>query len=109
MQRQVRDWPDLPSADDGAGIGALSSPMYVSTVGTSADFLALEQRVRPSVLTPRRYQSGETGSQRHISRSGDGLARTLMYEAAIVILHRVRRSLIPEGMGRGDRATRGFG
>ena len=45
---------------------------------------------RPS---PRRYQSGETDRSGHISRCGDGLARTLMYEAAIVILHRVKRSL----------------
>ena len=44
-------------------------------------------------LTPRRYQSGEIDRNGHISRCGDGLARTLMYEAAIVIRHRVKRSL----------------
>src|SRR3954452_2506187 len=44
-------------------------------------------------LTPRRYQSGETDRSGHISRCGDGLARTLMYEAATVILHRVKRPL----------------
>ena len=33
-------------------------------------------------LTPRRYQSGETDRSGHISKCGDGLARTLMYEAA---------------------------
>jgi transposase len=42
-------------------------------------------------LTPRRYQSGEIDRSGRISRSGDGLARTLMYEAAVVILHRVKR------------------
>jgi transposase len=41
-------------------------------------------------LTPRRYQSGEIG---RISRCGDDLARTLMYEAAVIILTRVKREM----------------
>ena len=44
-------------------------------------------------LNSRRYQSGEIDRSGHISRCGDRLARTLMYEAAIVILHRVKRPL----------------
>jgi transposase len=32
-------------------------------------------------LTPRRYQSGETDIQGRISRCGDELARTALYEA----------------------------
>ena len=59
---------------------------------TPAAFLDLERWVRISVsrhaaTNPARPIAG------HISRCGDGLARTLMYEAAIVILHRVKRSL----------------
>lgn len=41
----------------------------------------------------RRYQSGEIDRSGRISGCGDALARTLMYEAAVVILHRVKRSL----------------
>ena len=39
-------------------------------------------------LTPRRYQSGETDVQGRISRCGDELARTTLYEAARSLLIR---------------------
>jgi transposase len=39
-------------------------------------------------LTPRRYQSGETDVQGRISRGGDELARTALYEAAHSLLIR---------------------
>jgi transposase len=42
-------------------------------------------------LTPRQYQSGQVDRSGRISRCGDTLARTLMYEAA-VILTRVKRA-----------------
>jgi transposase len=75
------------------GIGALSSLMYVSTVEDPSRFSRSRAVGAHLGLTPRRYQSGETDRSGHISRCGDGLARTLMYEAAIVILHRVKRPL----------------
>ena len=42
-------------------------------------------------MTPRRYQSGEEDYTGHISRCGDKLLRTHLYEAAGIILHRVSR------------------
>jgi transposase len=39
-------------------------------------------------LTPRRYQSGETDVTGGISRVGDGMVRTALYEAAQVMLSR---------------------
>ncbi len=41
-------------------------------------------------LTPRRWRSGEVERQGRISRCGDGRARTRLFEAANVILTRVR-------------------
>ena len=41
-------------------------------------------------LTPRRFQSGEMDYDGHISRRGDERLRALLYEAATVILTRVR-------------------
>jgi len=75
------------------GIGALSSLMYVSTVEDPGRFSRSRAVGAHLGLTPRRYQSGETDRTGRISRCGDGLARTLMYEAATVILYRVKRSL----------------
>jgi transposase len=43
-------------------------------------------------LTPRQYQSGEVDRSGRISRCGDTLARTLLYEAAVVILARIKRA-----------------
>jgi len=42
-------------------------------------------------LTPRRYQSGETDVTGGISRVGDEMVRTVLYEAANVLLSRVTR------------------
>ncbi|MET4036361.1 transposase [Bradyrhizobium sp. RT4a] len=39
-------------------------------------------------LTPRRYQSGQTGRIGSISKCGDELTRALLYEAAIAVLTR---------------------
>lgn len=41
-------------------------------------------------LTPRRYQSGETDSAGAISRAGDASVRVAPFEAAHVIMTRVR-------------------
>jgi transposase len=42
-------------------------------------------------LTPRRNQSGETDTNGKISRWGDGLLRTYLFEAATVLLHRTKK------------------
>jgi len=42
-------------------------------------------------LTPSRYQSGETDIQGKVSRCGDELARTALYEAAHSLLTRSRK------------------
>jgi transposase len=42
-------------------------------------------------LTPRRHQSGETDYDGKISRCGDVLTRTYLFEAAGVLLARVAR------------------
>jgi transposase len=73
------------------GIGALSSLAYVTTIEEPGRFARSRAVGAHLGLTPRRYQSGEIDRSGRISRSGDGLARTLMYEAAVVILHRVKR------------------
>ena len=42
-------------------------------------------------LTPARYQSGETDIQGKVSRCGDELARTALYEAAHTLLVRSKK------------------
>jgi len=91
VQQQVRADPICRLLMTVPGIGALSSLAYVSTVEDPNRFSRSRSVGAHLGLTPRRYQSGEIDRSGRISRCGDSLARTLMYEAAIVILHRVKR------------------
>jgi len=74
------------------GIGVLSALAYVSTVEDPARFGRSRSVGAHLGLTPRQYQSGEVDRSGRISRWGDTLARTLLYEAAGVILSRVKRA-----------------
>jgi len=74
------------------GIGVVSVLAYVSTVEDPARFARSRSVGAHMGLTPRRYQSGEVDRSGRISRCGDTLARTLMHEAAVVILTRVKRA-----------------
>ena len=74
------------------GIGVLSVLAYVSTVEDPARFARSRSVGAHMGLTPRQYQSGEVDRSGRISRCGDMLARTLMYEPAVVILTRVKRA-----------------
>ena len=73
------------------GIGVLSVLAFVSTIEEPARFGRSRSVGAHLGLTPRRYQSGEIERSGKISRCGDGLARTLLYEAAVVVLARVKR------------------
>ena len=71
------------------GVGTLVATAYVSVIDTPERF-ANSYKVGAYVgLTPRRYQSGEEDYTGRISRCGDGLLRTYLFEAAGIILNRV--------------------
>src|SRR5690349_24121882 len=74
------------------GIGVVSVLAYVRTVEDPKRFARSRSVGAHMGLTPRQYQSGEIDRSGRISRCGDGLTRTLMYEAAVVILTRVKRA-----------------
>jgi transposase len=74
------------------GIGMLSALAYVSTVEDPSRFSRSRSVGAHLGLTPRQYQSGEVDRSGRISRCGDILTRTLMYEAAGVILSRVKKT-----------------
>ena len=73
------------------GIGPITGLSYVSTVEDPSRFRNSRAVGAHLGLTPRQYQSGEIDRSGRISRCGDRLARTMLYEAAIVIQTRVRR------------------
>jgi transposase len=74
------------------GVGLLSALAYVSTVEDPSRFARSRSVGAHLGLTPRQYQSGEVDRSGRISRCGDTLTRTLLYEAAGVILTRVKKA-----------------
>jgi transposase len=73
------------------GVGTLVALAYVSIIDAPERF-ANSSRVGAYVgLTPRRFQSGEEDYSGRISRCGDKLLRTYLFEAAGIILNRVSK------------------
>jgi len=70
------------------GVGTVTATAFAAAVEDPVNF-ANSRAVGAWIgLTPKRYQSGEVDYEGHISRRGDAKLRTLLYEAASVILNR---------------------
>ena len=73
------------------GIGAVSALAYVSTIDVPERF-ASSRAVGASLgLTPRLSQTGESRRMGRITKCGDAMTRALLYEAAQVMLTRVKK------------------
>lgn len=72
------------------GVGAITALTYVGTVEDPGLFGGGRAVGAWLGLTPSRYQSGEIDVLGRISRNGDPLLRTYLYEAAITVLTRSR-------------------
>lgn len=70
------------------GVGPLTALAFRATIDQPDRFRRSRDVGAHLGLTPRRYQSGETDMQGRISRCGDELARTALYEAAHSLLIR---------------------
>ena len=70
------------------GIGVVTASSFIAAIEDPANFAKSRSVGAWTGLTTRRYQSGEVGYAGHISRRGDNHLRSLLYEAAMVILTR---------------------
>jgi transposase len=73
------------------GVGPLTALACRATIDRPERFHCSRAVGAHLGLTPARYQSGETDIQGQISRCGDELARTALYEAAHTLLVRSRK------------------
>jgi len=73
------------------GVGPLTAVAYVAALEKPDTFKRSRAVGAWLGLTPRRFQSGEVDYDGHISRRGDRQLRALLYEAAAVLLTRVRK------------------
>jgi transposase len=71
-----------------SGVGAVAALTFKSGVDDPGRFKSSKLVGAHFGLTPRRYQLGETDIVGGISRAGDTMVRTALYEAAQVILTR---------------------
>ena len=85
---EVRREPTCRRLMSCPGVGPLTALAFRATIDRPDRFRKSRDVGAHLGLTPRRYQSGETNVQGRISRCGDELARTALYEAAHALLIR---------------------
>ncbi|TWB56657.1 IS110 family transposase [Nitrospirillum viridazoti] len=73
------------------GVGPLTALAFRATIDRPERFQRSRDVGAHLGLTPRRYQSGETDVTGRISRCGDELTRTALYEAANTLLVRSKK------------------
>lgn len=73
------------------GVGPLTALSFIATIDDPKRFKSFANVGAYLGLTPRRYQSGEIDRTGRISKRGDHLLRTYLYEAAAVLLTVVRK------------------
>jgi transposase len=73
------------------GVGPITALAFRATIDRPERFRRSRDVGAHLGLTPARYQSGETDIQGKVSRCGDELARTALYEAAHTLLIRSRK------------------
>jgi transposase len=74
-----------------AGVGVLTALAFVTAVDDPTKFVKSRSVGAYFGLTPRCYQSGEIDQNRGISKCGDSLVRTYLFEAAGTLLTRVEK------------------
>ena len=70
------------------GVGAMVALTFVAAIDDPGRFRSSKAVGAHFGLTPRRYQSGETDVTGRISKIGDAGVRTMLYEAANIVLTR---------------------
>jgi len=75
------------------GVGPLTALAFAAAIDDPARFVRSREVGAYLGLVPRRYQSGEMDYTGRISKRGDVRLRTLLYEAANVMLTRYKASL----------------
>lgn len=82
------------------GVGVITALTFRHTIDDPSRFRSASKVGAYLGLTPRRNQSGATDLNGRISRWGDRLLRTYLFEAATVLLYRTKKwsSLKASGM-----------
>ena len=72
------------------GVGAVVGLTYIAAIEDPTRFAKSRSVGAMLGMVPRKYQSGELDRNGRITKTGDREARTALFEAAHVMLHRVK-------------------
>lgn len=89
------------------GVGPIIALSYKSSIEDPARFAHGQDAGAYAGLVPRRSQSGERDVRGRISRAGDPMLRSALYEAANNLLARVKRPCPLQTWGKALAATKG--
>ena len=91
LVRHARGHDVCPRLMTVPGVGPLTALAFAMTIDDPTRFARSSSVGAYLGLTPRRYQSGEYDVSGRISKCGDRLTRSYLFEAANVLLTRVKR------------------
>ncbi|OKO68970.1 transposase [Bradyrhizobium sp. NAS80.1] len=90
------------------GVGALTAVTYLTTIDDPARFQRSRDVGAHLGRTPRKYASGEIDRNGSISKCGDTLLRTTLYQAALALLTRTQRWSTLKAWGMAVAKRRGL-
>ena len=91
LLRMARSEPQVRRFMTAPGVGPITALCYLATIDDPARFKKSRSVGAYVGLTTRRYASGETDRTGRISKCGDSMLRSYLFEAANVLLTRVAR------------------
>jgi transposase len=89
------------------GVGPITALTYTASIEDPHRFARSEDVGAYAGLVPRRNQSGERDTSGHISKAGDPMLRRVLYEAANIILSRVKRPFALQKWGKNIAEAKG--
>jgi transposase len=81
------------------GVGPITALSFMVVIDDPTRFKRARNVGAYLGLTPRRYTSGEADWQGRISKCGDAMVRTYLFEAAGVLLMRVKKWCVLKAWG----------
>ena len=90
------------------GVGAVTAVTFLAVIDDPSRFQYSRDVGAHLGMTPRKYASGETDRNGSISKTGDALMRTTLYQAALALLTRSKRWSTLKAWGMAIAKRRGL-
>ena len=90
------------------GVGAVTAVTFLAVIDDPSRFQHSRDVGAHLGMTPRKYASGETDRNGSISKTGDALMRTTLYQASLALLTRSKRWSTLKAWGMAVAKRRGL-